>query len=156
MREEHDLIDRAIDDTAQAMTAAPPPNLRARVAEGMASRRPAWPLAWPAVAAAAAIVLAMLLWPESRLKPAPTTEEQIVSRQPAPAESFESFEPFEPSEPVERPRATTAPATRVAAPLIVLPLALETIAVEDLEIPALAEIPTLVVETIDLAPLEMQ
>jgi hypothetical protein len=82
MREERDPIDRAIDDTAQAMTAAPPPNLRAPVADRIASRpRRGWFVAWPATAAAAAaLVLAMLLWPQSRLKPAPTTAEQPVGR----------------------------------------------------------------------------
>ena len=65
MRDERDLIDEAIDATAQAMTAWPSANLRARVAERIASpRRPAWKVALPAAAAAAvAIVLAVSLWP---------------------------------------------------------------------------------------------
>jgi hypothetical protein len=72
--------------------------------------------------------------------------------------------PPEPSEPVAEAYVVsgfsrTAPAptpTPAAEPLTVQPLAMETIVLDDLEIPTLPEMPTLVVETIDLAPLEMQ
>src|SRR5262245_39291597 len=80
-------IDRAIDETARAMTAGEPSGaLRARVMERIGERpavlRPMWG-AWPAGAAAAAIALAVLigrgaLTPHRTTSPAPAATTQAA------------------------------------------------------------------------------